>query len=368
MKTALVHDWLVTHAGAEKALKAIHDLFPGPVHTLVSNGKIAKEWPDVHTSFLQKIPFAATFFRNFLPLFPLAIEQFDLRRFDLILSSSHAVAKGVLTHAHQLHICYCHTPMRYAWDLYHEYLKATKGLKRFYIKSVLHRLRTWDSLSSLRVDHFIANSKHVAKRIKKTYNRDAVVIYPPVATHRFSLSEKCDFYLTVSRLVPYKRVDLLVEAFAHMPQKRLLVVGAGPELASIKKKAGKNVELLGPLSDKETSQLMSSARAFLFASEEDFGITPVEAQIAGTPVIAYGRGGVLETVIEHKTGLFFEEQTVSSIIEAVIHFEKNQDAFCPEIIRSHGLGFNEERFKKEYQSYIHEKLKEFYENRHSSWR
>ncbi len=355
VKTALIHDWLITEGGAEKFLKVLHDLFPSPIYTLIHDKKW--NWPEVHTSFLQKFPFSSRLYKNFLPLFPLAIEQFDLRGYDLVLSSSHAVAKGVLTHPDQLHICYCHTPMRYAWDLYYEYMQTISGFKRLCAKAVLHRLRTWDSASCSRVDHFLANSQYVARRIKRHYHREATVIYPPVDIERFSLMPKEDFYLSVSRLVPYKKTDLLVEAFSHMPKRRLVVIGEGPEMTNIKKKAGPNVEILGRLSDQEIADYMGRARALLFAAEEDFGRTPVEAQAAGTPVIAFGQGGVLETVVEGKTGLFFGEQTVASILDAVERFEKRD--FVPEVIRSHAGFFSEERFKKEYDAFVRDKLEEF---------
>ncbi len=363
VKTALVHDWLVSHAGAEKVLEAIHGLFPGPIHTLVHDAK-STNWTNVQTSFLQKFPFSKQLYRNFLPLFPLAIEQFDLSEYDLILSSSHAVAKGVLTHANQLHICYCHTPMRYAWDLYHEYLGSIKGLKRAVARLTLHRLRAWDSASTPRVDHFIANSQYIARRIKKVYQRESTVIYPPVATHQFSLRRKESFYVTVSRLVPYKKVDLIVKAFANMPDKKLLVIGDGPDMTSIKKIATANIELLGAVQDEEMRSLLAQAKAFVFAADEDFGITPVEAQAAGTPVIAYGKGGTLETVVDGVTGLFFSDQTVDSLCKAVHRFESMQDHFIPAGIQEHASYFNEERFKTEYQRYIREKLQDFHENRH----
>jgi len=356
-RVALVHDWLVNFAGAERLLKAVHDLFPGPVHTLLHDEKKISLWEEVQTSFLQRLPFARSCYRYFLPLFPRAIEQFDLSEYDLILSSSHAVAKNVLTHSKQLHICYCHTPMRYAWDLYHEYMRGLKGLKAWYASKTLHHLRTWDAASSARVDHFVANSQYVAKRIEKTYRRAAKVIYPPVATNRFVVGPKEDFYLTVSRLVPYKKVDLLVRAFSKLDRK-LVVVGSGPEMANIKKNAGKNVEILGEVSEEAVAGLMSKASAFLFAADEDFGLSPVEAQAAGTPVIAYGKGGVLETVVENQTGLFFRQQDVESIIDAIQRFEKRE--FCSLEIRQHALQFDETRFKNEFQQFVKEKLDEFY--------
>lgn len=360
VKTALVHDWLTSKGGAEKVLDAIHALYPGPVHVLVKDGTQDKE---VHASFIQRLPFARKAYRNYLPFFPLAIEQFDLSEYDLILSSSHAVAKNVLTHAGQLHICYCHTPMRYAWDLYHPYVQDLSFFKKLYAQKVLHSIRTWDHAGASRVDHFIANSRYIARRIKKVYNRDAAVIYPPVATHLFSPSaNKENFYLTVSRLVPYKRIDLIVKAFAQMPEKKLVVIGDGPEMAKIKQYATPNIELLGACPDNVMRATMSKARAFVFAAEEDFGIAPVEAQAAGTPVIAYGRGGVLETVKEGVTGLFFDEQSVASLCEAIASFEQRD--FDPSVIRAHAETFNESRFQDEYRNFVETKMSEFYESHH----
>jgi len=362
LKTALVHDWLIGRGGAEKVLEAIYALYPGPLHVLVKDKE--REFQEVRASFLQKFPFATRAYRFFLPFFPRAIEQFDLSGYDLILSSSHAVAKNVLTHANQLHICYCHTPMRYAWDLYHHYLNDVGGIKKRVAARTLHSIRTWDSAATSRVDHFIANSHYIARRIKKVYDRDAAVIYPPVATHLFSLAKtKEEFYLTVSRLVPYKKIDLIVEAFAAMPDKKLVVIGDGPEMSKIKKKAAKNIEILGEVPDEEVRNMMAKAKAFVFAAEEDFGIAPVEAQAAGTPVIAYGRGGVLETVRNGITGVFFEEQSVASLKDAVSLFEKRY--FDPQGIQMHAQQFSERRFQDEYRTYVEKKWEEFCESHHS---
>ncbi|MEI6242483.1 MAG: glycosyltransferase family 4 protein [Chlamydiota bacterium] len=365
MKSALVHDWLVSIGGGEKVLQALSESFPSPIYTLVQNKKgIAGSFfenQEIITSFIQKLPFASTKYRNYLPFFPLAIEQFDLSSYDLILSSSHAVAKGILTHAEQLHICYCHTPMRYAWDLYHHYLQEMnlhKGIKGKIAKTVLHYLRQWDQNSASRVDAFIANSHYIAKRIKKTYGKEATVIYPPVDTLSFSLETKKEpFYLTASRMVPYKKIDLIVEAFASMPDKKLVVIGDGPEFSKIKSKAKKNIELLGYQPDAVLKQYLQKAKAFVFAAREDFGILPVEAQCSGTPVIAYGKGGVLETVIPHQTGLFFHEQTQESLYQAIQEFEKTE--LDPLVIRKNALRFSKERFTQEIQTYVKQKYEEF---------
>jgi len=370
MKTALVHDWLVSLGGAEKVLDAMYSIYPSSIYTLIKREEVLKKTvfadANIVTSFIQKLPLATQSHRNYLPFFPLAIQRFQLGDFDVILSSSHAVAKGVKVKEGQLHICYCHTPMRYAWDLQDEYLSQLSGIKESIAKWTLAYLRKWDA-GNLNVHHFIANSHYVAERIKRIYGRQATVIYPPVQTELFDFqSDKEDFYLTVSRLVPYKRVDLIVEAFSQMPSKRLYVIGDGPEMGKIKKMAGKNVELLGFQPDDLLRSYLSRARAFVFAAEEDFGIAPVEAQASGTPVIAYGKGGVIESVIENQTGLFFKEQTPSSLIEAVDRFEKME--FDPEVIRQSALRFDEALFKKKFRQFVEDKWEDFCENYHSGRR
>ena len=363
LKTAIIHDWLTTFGGAEKVLESIYELFPSPIYTLVKDEEVLKgsilEEAEIHTSFIQKLPKAKTKYRNYLILFPLAIEQFDLSDYDVIISSSHAVAKGVLVNSNQLHICYCHTPIRYAWDLYHEYLRNLKGIKSIAVKLVLHYLRIWDVTTANRVDYFIANSKYVAKRIKKVYGREAVVIYPPVDIEKFEVStSKENFYLTVGRLVPYKRVDLIVKAFSMMPDKKLIVIGTGPDYRRIKKLATKNVEVLGYQPFETLRSYMQKAKAFIIAAEEDFGIAPVEAQACGTPVILYGKGGATEAIIEGKTGVTFKEQTVESLMEAVKNFERIENKlFDPLEIRKNAERFSKERFKKELKTFIEESLK-----------
>jgi glycosyltransferase involved in cell wall biosynthesis len=315
LKVALVQDWLTIIGGSEYVLKEIASLYPdADIYTLVARDKtihkLGFQKHKVHTSFIQHLPYAKTRYRNYLPLFPLAIEQFDLSSYDLIISSSHAVAKGVLTHAGQIHICYCHSPMRYAWDLYHQYIKDFSGVKGYLVKKLLHRMRQWDYVSANRVDYFIANSNYIGKRIKKNYHRDSITIYPNVAVDNFDVCEnKEDFYVTCSRFVPYKRMDLVVQAFAQMPEKKLYVIGDGPTFKKVEKMATDNIILLGYQSFDVLKNYLSKAKAFIFAAEEDFGIVPVEAQACGTPVIAYGKGGVTETVIHNKTGVFFYEQS-----------------------------------------------------------
>ena len=368
MKSVQVYDWLVTYRGGERVVASINELFPSPIFSLLHHEKSLRGTPlegkDVVTSGLQRLPLVEKYYRYLLPFFPKAIEQFDLREFDLVLSCSHSVAKGVLTHADQLHICCCLTPMRYAWDLYWDYVSTTSGIKRALTKKVLARLRQWDFFSASSVDHFIAISKYVARRIKKAYGRDSCVIYPPVDTHLIAKEEcKDDYYLAASRMVPYKNLEFIVEAFSMMPEKRLVVVGDGPEMANIKAKAKKNIEIVGYQSDVSLRAYLRKAKAFVFAAIEDFGVLPVEAQAAGTPVIALGKGSVLETVIEGETGLFFYEKKLESLIEAVEKFEHLE--FSPLNCWESAQQFSAERFKIEYSRFVMKKWEEFSENRDS---
>ncbi|WP_297923818.1 glycosyltransferase family 4 protein [uncultured Campylobacter sp.] len=368
MKKALIHDWFSTYAGAEKCVESFTDIWDDfEIYSLIDflsdadRDKILKG-KRAHTSFIQKLPFAKDKYRNYLPLFPLAIEQFDLSGYDVVLSSSHAVAKGVLTHSNQLHIAYVHTPIRYAWDLYHKYLRESgldRGLKGVLAKYFLHKIRLWDASTANRVDHYVANSRYIARRIKKTYGKPSDVIYPPVDVDKFTLREaKEDFYLTASRMVPYKKIDLIVEAFSQT-DKKLLVIGDGPDMAKIKSKAGKNIELLGFASDETMADLMGRAKAFVFAAEEDFGITPVEAQACGTPVICFGRGGARETVRDGESGLYFMEQNAKELLAVVAKFEQNYDKFEPTKIRENSLKFSRARFEAEIKSYVEKKYEEF---------
>jgi len=361
IKVALIQDWLTIIGGSEYVFKEIASLYPqADIFTLVARDETIKELGlsqhKVTTSFIQNLPFAKTKYRNYLPLFPLAIEQFDLSSYDLIISSSHAVAKGVLTHSSQVHVCYCHSPMRYAWDLYHQYIKESglnKGVKGFFAKMVLHRIRQWDIISTNRVDYFISNSDYIGRRIKKVYNRDSVTIYPNVAVQNFEVgTDREDFYFTCSRMVPYKKIDIIVEAFNAMPDKKLIVIGDGPDYKKIKKIAGNNIVLMGYQSFDVLKQHLSKAKAFVFAAEEDFGIIPVEAQACGTPVIAYRKGGVTETVVENKTGIYFNEQTAGSIIDAISRFEKINNQFDHAEIAAHAALFSSARFKTELVNYL----------------
>lgn len=369
MKIAIVHDWLVTYAGAERVLEQMLNIYPeADLFSLVDflppgQRGFLKDKP-VKTSFLQNAPFARTKYRQYLPLMPLAVEQLDLSGYDLVLSSSHAVAKGVITGPDQLHISYVHTPMRYAWDLQHQYLREAgldRGMKGALARGILHYIRQWDCRTANGVDGFIANSQFIARRIWKAYRREATVIYPPVDIDAFSLLEdKEDFYVTASRMVPYKKVDLVVEAFAAMPDKKLVVIGDGPDFTKIKAKAGKNVTFLGFQPSNVLKEYLQRAKAFIFAAEEDFGIAPVEAQACGTPVIAYGKGGALETVRglgeNHPTGVFFQEQTVGSLIEAVKSFEQRGGVISPAACRNNALKFSAERFRNEFKEYVEKVL------------
>lgn len=368
MKKALVHDWFSAFGGAEKCIASLTNIWDDfDIYSLIDflgheNRDIILKGKSAHTSFIQKLPKAKEKYRNYLPLFPFAIEQFNLEDYDLILSSSHCVAKGVLTHSNQLHISYVHTPVRYAWDLYFQYLEESgldKGIKGILAKYFLHKLRIWDLSTINRVDHYIANSHYIAKRIKKVYGKTADVIYPPVDVDKFQLCEqKEDFYLTASRLVPYKKIDLIVEAFSQT-NKKLVVVGSGPDLEKVKAKASKNIEILGYQEDSVLINLMRKAKAFVFAAEEDFGIIPVEAQACGTPVICFDKGGTRETVINKKTGVYFEKQNVDSLLSAVSNFELLQDVLVPKLVRENALRFSVPRFEQEMKQYIDEKYRLF---------
>jgi glycosyltransferase involved in cell wall biosynthesis len=371
MKKALIHDWYTVYGGAERCVESFTNIWDDfdhfsliddlsdPHRDLILKGKKTKN------SFIQKLPFWKKKYRTYLPLFPFAIEQFDLSDYELILSSSSSVAKGVLTTPSQLHIAYVYSPVRYAWDLYHQYLKESKldsGIKGLLARYFLFKLRAWDFSTANRPDHYIAISQYVAKRIKKIYNKDAIVIYPPVDTYSFTLTtETSDYYITCSRMVPYKKIDLIVEAFSKT-NKKLIVIGDGPDFKKIKNLASSNVELKGYVEKDEMLGMIKRAKAFIFAAEEDFGIAPIEAQACGVPVIAYGKGGALETIIgvspeedfngKKVTGIFFKEQTISSLLKAVNYFEKTQTLFDKKVIRTNAERFSKDRFEKEFKRTI----------------
>ncbi|MDF5722752.1 MAG: glycosyltransferase [Rhizonema sp. PD37] len=367
MKFALVHEWLTPKAtgGSELVVREILNQIDADLYALIdfesSNPDSYLYKRQIGTTFLQNFPFARNGIQRYLPFLPLAIEQLDLRRYDVILSSSHVVAKGVLTTANQLHICYCHSPMRYAWDLTFDYLQQSKlgnGLIGWIIRYLLHRLRQWDVLTANRVDYFIANSHYTARRIWRCYRREAKVIYPPVNIESFPfLPHKEDFYLTVSRLVSYKQVSLIIRAFNEL-QKPLVVIGTGEEMKQLMKIAKSNIQLMGRQPDEVVKKYMANAKAFVYAAYEDFGIALVEAQACGTPVIAYGAGGALETVRDVRqhnetgTGIFFNEQTPAALVEAVESFEVYQGKISAEYVRSHSTQFSSQIFAQQYLDFI----------------
>jgi glycosyltransferase involved in cell wall biosynthesis len=372
MKIAIVHDWLVTYAGAERVLEQMLAVYPeADLYSLIDFLPPAERdflgGRPVRTSFLQRLPGMRRGYRRFLPLMPFAIEQFDLSAYDLVLSSSYAVAKGVLTGPDQLHVCMCYSPVRYAWDLQHQYLHETgldRGGRGMVARWILHRLRLWDLRTANGVDRFIAISRFIARRIWKFYRRESTVIYPPVDVERFTPGGGRDhFYVTASRLVSYKRVDLIVEAFTAMPNRQLIVIGDGPELKRIRRRAGPNIRFLGQQPFEVLRDHLRRARAFLFAAEEDFGIAPLEAQACGTPVIAYGKGGVRETVrgldSAAPTGIFFPEQTAPSIIRAVEQLDLEYARIAPAACRENALSFAPERFRSELAEVVKEAYRDF---------
>ena len=375
MKKALVHDWLNDFGGAEKCVESFTNIWDDfEVYSLIDyltneDREIILKGKKANTSFIQNLPFSKSKYRNYLPLFPLAIEQFDLTKYEVVISSSHAVAKGVLTRPDQLHISYVYSPIRYAWDLYHQYLLESglnRGFKGTLAKYFLHKIRLWDVSTAHRVDHYIAISHYIAKRIEKIYGKKADVIYPPVDTSSFTIGETTEnYYVTSSRMVPYKKIDLIVEAMSKTNHK-LIVIGTGPDMEKIKAKAGNNVELLGYQSFEDMKSIIQKAKAYIFAAEEDFGIAPIEAQACGIPVIAFGKGATLETIIgefdiikDTDTGVFFREQTVESLLSAVSLFEKNSDIFDKNIIRNNALRFSKERFEKEFEDKVNLIYKEW---------
>ncbi|MBM3587801.1 MAG: glycosyltransferase family 4 protein [Alphaproteobacteria bacterium] len=371
MKTALVHEWLDSYAGSERVLEqlllewpeadvfAVCDFMPEAERGFLQGKPIT-------TSFIQKMPFARKHFRKFLGLMPLAIELLDLSAYDVVISSSHAVAKGVLTGPGQLHISYVHSPMRYAWDLQHQYLREaglTRGLKGAYTRWLLHRMRLWDRSSALNPDIVLANSSYIAERIQKTWRCNAQVLHPPVDIESFTPApDKSDYYLIASRIVPYKRVDLIAAAFRAMPKRKLIIVGDGPNEAQARAAAGDapNITFKGRLPRAELIALTQGARAAVFAAEEDFGITTVEAQACGTPVIAYGRGGARDIVVAppdaRPTGIFFQEQTTASLIAAVERFEAMAPAISPGNCRANAERFSNAHFRSRFRQVVHDAL------------
>lgn len=360
-RTAFVHDWLSGgNAGAEKVLIEMLRAVPDtPIYTMVHQPGDFVDTPlehaEIHTSAIQHWPKGVSNYRTYLPFMPYQIEQFDLTAYDTVVSSSHAVAKGVLVGAGQLHVSYVHSPIRYAWDLYQQYLREanlTSGVKATLAKVALHYIRLWDHSTANRVDVFLANSEYVAKRIWRTYRRPARVLYPPVDVARFDHTRpREDFYFTMSRFVPYKKIDLIVETFTRLG-KPLVVIGGGPDFDKVKALAGPNVQLLGRQPDEVVADHMARCKAFVFAADEDFGIVPVEAQAAGAPVIAYGKGGSLETVVPDRTGVFFGQQNVESLTRAVEVFESKAGQFDAATIRRHAEQFRPERFRAQFAAIL----------------
>ncbi len=366
---AVVHDWFDCIAGSEKVVKEMmHCYNDADVFSLVDHLSEAERESlgiaHINTSFIQTLPFHKSKFRNYLPLMPIAVEQFNLSNYDVILSSSHAFAKGIVTSAEQIHLSYVHTPIRYAWDMQHEYLEqqglngtriyTPRGIKSLLVRSALHYIRMWDRSTADRVDVYIANSGYVANRIKKTYNRDAHVIYPPCDVHKMNVRRtKEDFFLAAGRLVPYKRFDLIVEAMKHLPDQKLIVIGDGSEMKKLKSLAGDNVEFLGYQSDEVLYDHMERAKAFVFGAIEDFGIMPVEAQACGTPVVAMSRGGTAETVQHKNTGYHFDDQTPECIADAMqVVADLPRGYFDADHIRAHAETFGRDKFRENFQSLV----------------
>jgi glycosyltransferase involved in cell wall biosynthesis len=360
VKVAVVHEWLDRYVGSERALAGILSIWPGAdLFTLVDfmpqqeRGFLGRR--RITTSFLQHMPLARRHFRKYVPLFARAIESFDLSGYDMVVSSAHAFAKGVRTCSGQYHLCYCYTPMRYAWAMEGQYLQSSglaHGPVAWLARRELAKLRAWDFEAAARVTDIVAISRYVAGRIRESYKREAPVIYPPVDVESFTPREpKESFYVVVSRLVPYKRVDAIVEAFARMPERELVVIGDGPQRAAIERGRSANVRLLGHAPQEAVLDHLRRARAFLFAGEEDFGIAPVEALACGTPVIALAKGGLLETVVEGETGLFFDEPSPAAIAAAVARFEALSPAISPQRCRARAMEFSTARFRREFEAF-----------------
>lgn len=356
VRVAIVHYWLVSMRGGEKVVEAFCDMYPdADIFTLVYDERKVSEKIRRHkvtTSFLQKIPGAVKHYQSLLPLMPFALESFDLSGYDLILSSESGPAKGIVPGPQAVHICYCHSPMRYLWDHYHFYRANSGMLARALLTMMAPPLRAWDVSTSARVDHFVANSRHVADRIEKYYRRSATVLSPPVSVHEFAPTAATkDFFLLAGQLVGYKRADLAVEAFTRMGEN-LVVIGEGSEMPKLRRIAGPTVSFLGRAPFPLLKDMLARCRALVFPGEEDFGIVPVEAMASGRPVIAFGRGGALDSISPGRTGILFHEQTVPSLIEAVRRFQSMERTFRPDVIRDHAAQFSEANFKARMQQII----------------
>lgn len=365
LKVALIHDHLAQDGGAEKVLKVLADMFPAaPIYTLLYEKKNANKYfknRRIETSIIQKLPGGIKHYQWYMPFMPMAVEFFDLKGYDLVISDASAFAKGVITSPETLHICYCHTPTRYIWSDTHQYINELKYNKYFkkLISLILNYIRMWDRMAADRVDKYIANSYAVKKRITKYYKNDSKVIYPPVDINNFKISENIeDYFLIGGRLAPYKRVDIVVEAFKKTG-KKLKIFGSGVDEKRLRKIAGDftNIEFLGRVSDEDLPALYAKCQAFINPQEEDFGITTVEAMAAGRPVVAYRKGGALEIIKEGITGIFFNKQTAEAIVEAISSFDSSK--FSPQEIRQHAEKFSIERFKTEIGEFIKEEYKKF---------
>lgn len=368
LKIALVHDWCYVNGGAEKVVKAINEIWPDidnytlfDVLNKTDRIEIFKG-KTIYKSFIQFFPFLRKHHKFFFPFFKYAVEEFNLNSYDIVITSSAGFSKNIITNSNQLHVCYCHSPMRYAWDLFYHYTNK-ESIKNIFIRSFVkfsfHKLRIWDVIGSNRVDVFVANSKNISNRIAKTYKRNSKVIYPPVDIDSFSLcTKKESYYVTASRLVDYKRIDIIIEAFNFLADRKLLIIGDGPEGKDLKKLAkSKNIEFLGHIDKSELTQKIAKAQAFIFAANEDFGIVPLEAQACGTPVVAFGAGGSLETVIDRKTGMYFQSQNKDSLIDTLLKFENEKFDYYE--IRKNAEKFSSKIFKQEFKNLIYSEYKEF---------
>ncbi len=369
MKIAIISDWLVTFAGAEKVLAELIQCFPtadlfAVIDFLSDEDRSHIQHKRASTTFIQKLPLAKKHYRSYLPLMPLAIEQLDVSSYDLVISSSHAIAKGIITSPTQCHICYIHSPMRYAWDMQHQYLKEAgleSGIKGYFAKWILHKMRMWDARTANGVDHFVANSAYIANRVFKTYRRESTVISPPIDLSLFKPHyQKENFYLAASRMVPYKKMPLIAESFRRMPDKKLIIIGDGPDFHKIQKYACSNIKILGYQSTPVLVEYLQRAKAFVFAAEEDFGLLPVEAQATGTPVIAFQKGGATETVRgledEKPTGVFFKTQTVDAIMNAINLFEKNAEKITIENCIENASRFSSQLFQEKFKKFVYDRL------------
>lgn len=371
MKVAVVHDWLTLKGGAELCLEELLHIFPQAdlfcvVDFLPERERAFLKNRQIKTSFIQALPGARKRYRSYLPFMPIAVEQLDVTGYDLVISSTAAVAKGVITGPDQVHIAYTHSPIRYAWDLQHHYLAEsglTHGIKSGIARAILHYMRIWDTRTAHGVDQFVANSNFIARRIRKVYGRRATVVYPPVNLDRFTIAQKSeDFYVTISRMVPYKRIPLIVEAFRLMPDRKLVVIGDGPEMEAVRRAAGDNVIILGKQPDDVVTSYLQRAKAFIFAAKEDFGIAPLEAQACGTPVIAYGKGGALETIQGHdlpgQTGVFFFDQSAAALVAAVDHLDTRLPNISPQACRANAERFSIDNFRSGFLSVVDEAMTE----------